>query len=290
MSDSPIIIRRRKRAAHGHHGGAWKIAFADFMTALMALFLVLWVLSNASKAQKNAIADYFSTPLLSAISRGERTSASASVIPGGGPSPTFRDGELSQVDTPSRRPGAEESRRLDRLRQRLQAAIELNPALKELRQQILIERTPEGLSLQLIDSEQRPMFEVGSARVAPYMSTLLRTIAPVLNELPNSIQISGHTDSHPYAGGEVGYSNWELSADRAKASRLELVAGGLDSEKLLRIAGMSDRIRFHGARPLDAVNRRIAIVVLDNAAAATILSQSEPAHLAEGSNAQPISP
>ncbi|MDE1168417.1 MAG: flagellar motor protein MotB [Pseudomonas sp.] len=273
MSDAPIIIRRRRKVSHGHHGGAWKIAFADFMTALMALFLVLWVLSNASKAQKNAIADYFSTPLLTALGKGERSSNSTNVIPGGGPSPTFKAGEFSQVDTPRKRPAAEEMRRLGRLRERLQSAVELNPALKDLSQQILIELTPEGLSLQLIDSEQRPMFEVGSARVAPYLRTLLRTIAPVLNELPNSIQISGHTDSHPYAGGELGYSNWELSADRAKASRQELVSGGLDSDKLLRLSGMADRIRFHDAQPFDAANRRIAIIVLDPQVAEQILAR-----------------
>lgn len=275
LSDGPIIIKRRKTSAHGHHGGAWKIAFADFMTALMALFLVLWVLSNASKEQKNAIADYFSTPLLTAISKGDRLSASASVIPGGGPTPNFTKDQSSQIDVRKKLLSDDEHRRLEALRQRLEKAVQLNPALKDLNKQILIELSPEGLCLQLIDSEQRPMFEVGSANLAPYMRTLLRTIAPVLNELPNSIQISGHTDSHPYAGGESGYSNWELSADRAKASRIELVSGGLDSDKLLRISGMSDRIRFRGAGPFDAANRRIAIIVLDREVAERIQSQGE---------------
>ncbi|MFD1690763.1 OmpA family protein [Azotobacter chroococcum] len=122
----------------------------------------------------------------------------------------------------------------------------VDPILKELKEQILIDLTPEGLRIQLVDTEQRPMFEIGSARVAPYMSTLLRTLAPMLNELPNRIQITGHTDSRPYAGGEAGYSNWELSAERANASRRELVNGGLASEKLLRASGMSDRIPFQG--------------------------------------------
>ena len=146
---------------------------------------------------------------------------------------------------------------------------------KRLKQQIAIELSPEGLRVQLLDTDKRPMFELGSARVAPYMSQLLRTFAPVLNELHNRIQISGHTDSHPYSGGEAGYSNWDLSADRAKASRQELVAGGLDPEKLLRVSGMSDRIRFHGAGPFDAVNRRIEIIVLDSQVAERILNQEE---------------
>jgi chemotaxis protein MotB len=261
MNDQPIIIRRKKKAAHGHHGGAWKIAFADFMTALMALFLVLWVLSNASKKEKDAIAEYFSTPLLVAISKGDRDSSSNSAIPGGGPQARFSQGELARSTARPQRLSGEERRHLE--------------ALKELKQQIRMELSPEGLRVQLLDTDKRPMFELGSANVAPYLRKLLKTIAPVLNELPNRIQISGHTDSHPYPGGEAGYSNWDLSADRAKASRQELVAGGLDSDKLLRVSGMSDRIRFQGAAPFDAANRRIEITVLDSRIAERILSQDE---------------
>ena len=272
MSDRPIIIRRKKAAKHGHHGGAWKIAFADFMTALMALFLVLWVLSNASKNDKDAIADYFSTPLLAAMSKGDRNANSASAIPGGGPDPRTTEGEKTRY-TP--RLSGEERRHLEALKQRLDNAVERDPQLRELKQQIAIELSPEGLRVQLLDTDKRPMFELGSANVAPYLRKLLKTFAPVLNELPNRIQISGHTDSHPYPGGDAGYNNWDLSADRAKASRQELVAGGLDSDKLLRVSGMADRIRFHGAGPYDAANRRIEIIVLDKRVAERILSQEE---------------
>lgn len=275
MSEQPIIIRRRKKAAHGHHGGAWKIAFADFMTALMALFLVLWVLSNAGKGDKEAIAQYFSTPLLVALSHGDRSSASTSAIPGGGTEPNLSEAErMRKLLRPSRLSG-EERRHLQALKQRLESAVERDPKLSELKQQIAIELSPEGLRVQLLDTDKRPMFELGSARVAPYMSQVLRTFAPVLNELHNRIQISGHTDSHPYPGGEATYSNWELSADRAKASRQELVAGGLDPDKLLRVSGMSDRIRFRGAGPFDAANRRIEIIVLDSQVARRILAQDE---------------
>lgn len=275
MNDQPIIIRRKKKAAHGHHGGAWKIAFADFMTALMALFLVLWVLSNASKSDKEAIAEYFSTPLLVAMSKGDRNSASTSAIPGGGPDQRFSEGERARRDQRPQRLSSEERRHLESLKHRLESAVERDPQLRELKQQISIELSPEGLRVQLLDTDNRPMFELGSANVAPYLRKLLRTFAPVLNELPNRIQISGHTDSHPYPGGEAGYNNWDLSADRAKASRQELVAGGLDSDKLLRVSGMSDRIRFHGAGPYDAANRRIEIIVLDSRVAQKILSQDE---------------
>ena len=275
MSDQPIIIRRKKAARHAHHGGAWKIAFADFMTALMALFLVLWVLSNASNKDKEAIAEYFSTPLVVAMSKGDRSSSSNSAIPGGGPDARFSEGERAlQTPRPSRF-SEDERRHLESLKQRLDNAVDHDPQLRELKQQIAIELSPEGLRVQLLDTDKRPMFELGSANVAPYLRKLLKTFAPVLNELPNRIQISGHTDSHPYPGGDTGYNNWDLSADRAKASRQELVAGGLDSDKLLRVSGMADRIRFHGAGPYDAANRRIEIIVLDNRVAERILSQDE---------------
>ncbi|GAB3460210.1 flagellar motor protein MotB [Azotobacter salinestris] len=285
MSDRPvIIIRRKKKGGHGHHGGAWKIAFADFMTALMALFLVLWTLASASDEHRIAVAEYFRTPLLVAMAGGDRDGASQSVIPGGGPDPTFAEGERARIDLrqEQRRIDELERKRLRELEERLEAAINIDPLLKDLRDQILVDLTPEGLRIQLVDTEQRPMFEIGSAKVAPYMRTLLRTLAPMLNELPNRIQITGHTDSLPYAGGEAGYSNWELSADRANASRRELIGGGLAPEKLLRTSGMSDRIPFEGAAPNDAANRRIAVIVLDSRFADSILDQREYGPLSSG--------
>ena len=275
MNEQPLIIRRRKKVTKGHHGGAWKIAFADFMTALMALFLVLWVLSNAGKGDKDAIAQYFSTPLLVAMTNGDKSTASTSAIPGGGRDPSVSEGEVARKAKRPTRLSSEERRHLQALKQRLESAVDRDPRLRELKQQIAIELSPEGLRVQLLDTDNRPMFELGSARVAPYMSQVLRTFAPVLNELHTQIQISGHTDSHPYPGGEAYYSNWELSADRAKASRQELVAGGLDPNKLLRVSGMSDRIRFPGAAPYDAANRRIEIIVLDSQVAKRILDQQE---------------
>lgn len=272
----PIIIIRRKKVVHGHHGGAWKIAFADFMTALMALFLVLWVLSSADPAQKTAVAEYFRTPLVVAMAGGDRDTASTSAIPGGGPDPIFAEGERNRIDPREEQLLAEERARMSELEERIEAVIERDPLLRELKDQIRIDVTPEGLRIQVVDTEQRPMFELGSARLAPYMRTLLRTLAPMLNELPNSIQISGHTDSLPYVGGEAGYSNWELSADRAGASRRELIAGGLASEKLLRVSGMADRVRFEGAGPNDAINRRITVIVLNSRTAEAILNPDDP--------------
>ena len=257
----PIVIRRKKKV-HGHHGGAWKIALADFMTALMALFLVMWILSVSSDETRQAVADYFSTPLMTAITGGDR-SGSTSAIPGGGPDPTHSDGERARIDTLQRtRPSMEERRFFRELQERIERAIERDPELRQLRNQMRFDLTREGLRIQLLDTDQRPMFELGSDQVAPYMRSLLRTIAPLLNELPNELSISGHTDSVPYAGGYRGYSNWELSNDRANSSRRELIAGGFDPGQLLRVSGFADRVLLPETEPTDPINRRIELVVL----------------------------
>lgn len=257
----PIVIRRKK-VVHAHHGGAWKIALADFMTALMALFLVMWILSVSDDETRRSVAEYFSTPLITAMTSGDR-SGSTQVIPGGGPDPTHSDGERARIDVLQHsRPSAQERRFFNDLRERIERAIEQDPELRHLRSQMRFDLTREGLRIQLLDTEQRPMFELGRDQVAPYMRNLLRTIAPLLNELPNDLSISGHTDSVPYAGGYRGYSNWELSNDRANASRRELVAGGLDPDQLLRVSGFADRVRLPDTAPTDPVNRRIELIVL----------------------------
>lgn len=275
MSDHrPIIVRRKRVKRQPHHGGNWKIAYADFMTALMALFLVLWILSTASKSELNSIAEYFRTPLPVAMAGGDKTTASTSAIPGGGPDPTHSDGERQRIDERIQTRPSDEQRRLLGLEKRIESVIEKEPRLRDLRSQLRMELTPEGLRIQIVDSEKRPMFELGSDKVEPYMRDILQAIAPALNELPNRISLSGHTDDIPYVGGEKGYSNWELSADRANASRRELVAGGLDADKLLRVAGMGSRVPLNRDDPGDPVNRRISIVVLDKHTADVIQNQS----------------
>ena len=257
----PIVIRRKK-VVHAHHGGAWKIALADFMTALMAFFLVLWLLSVSSEETRRGVAEYFSTPLISAITGGDR-SGSTSAIPGGGPDPTHSDGERAMIDSLQRsRPSSQDRRFFMNVQERIERAIERDPELRQLRSQMRFDLTREGLRIQLLDTDQRPMFELGSDQVAPYMRSLLRTIAPLLNELPNELSIGGHTDSVPYAGGYSGYSNWELSNDRANASRRELIAGGFDPDQLLRVSGFADRAMLPETEPTDPINRRIELVVL----------------------------
>ncbi|SHM27615.1 flagellar motor protein MotB [Vreelandella subglaciescola] len=257
----PIIIRRKK-VVHAHHGGAWKIALADFMTALMALFLVMWILSSASEEQRIGVAEYFSTPLVTAITGGDG-SGSTSVIPGGGPDPSHSAGERARIDALQRtRPSLEERRFVRNLQERIERAIAEDEELRQLRDQMRFDLTREGLRIQLFDTERRPMFKLGSDQVEPYMRNLLRTMAPLLNELPNDLSISGHTDSVAYAGGYRGYSNWGLSSDRANASRRELLEGGLDPDQLLRVSGFADRVILPDTKPNDPANRRIELLVL----------------------------
>lgn len=276
-----VVVKRRKHKSHGSAHGSWKIAYADFMTAMMAFFLVMWLISISSPKELIQIAEYFRTPLATAISGGQRMANSDSPIPGGGDDVTQQQGEVHKQPTIEDLKKRMETNRLKRIRGELDQLIEADPKLRALRPHLKIDLVQEGLRIQIIDSQNRPMFKTGSADVEPYMRDILRGIAPILNEIPNKISLSGHTDDYPYASGERGYSNWELSADRANASRRELVAGGLDDGKVLRVIGMSNSMRLseHGGN--DAINRRISLLVLNNQAEQAILhenaeSQNEP--------------
>jgi chemotaxis protein MotB len=280
-----VVVKRRKHKGHGGGShGSWKIAYADFMTAMMAFFLVMWLISISSPKELIQIAEYFRTPLATAITGGQRIANSDSPIPGGGDDVTQQQGEVQKqpnIDELKRRM---EQSRLMKIRGELDQLIEADPKLRALRPHLKIDLVQEGLRIQIIDSQNRPMFKTGRAEVEPYMRDILRAIAPVLNEIPNKISLSGHTDDFQYAGGEKGYSNWELSAERANASRRELVTGGLDDGKVLRVVGMAATMSLSDRGGDDAVNRRISILVLNKQAEEAILhenAESQNAPLSE---------
>jgi chemotaxis protein MotB len=266
-----IIVIKRPVQAAAHHGGAWKIAFADFMTAMFAFFLVMWILSISTPKQLEGIADQFKMPLKVALAGGSKSSMTAHVIPGGGVDRVHMDGETRHAQAESGN-DPDDGKRLEALKERLDNMIESSPVLRQFRPQLLIDITPEGLRIQIVDSNNRPMFDRSSAVVVAYMRSILRELAPVLNEQPSKLTLTGHTDATVYSQGDKSYSNWELSADRANASRRELVAGGMQDGKILRVMGVASSVNLNQDDPFAAVNRRISIVVLNKRAQADIES------------------
>jgi chemotaxis protein MotB len=269
----PIIVKRIKKGGGGHHGGAWKIAYADFVTAMMAFFLLMWLLGSTSKGDLNGISEFFATPLKVAMQGGSGSGDSSSVVPGGGTDLSRRNGQVKKGDTvPEKKTydlkaakallEAEEAGRLKTLKAKIEATIEANPLLKKYKNQLLLDITSEGLRIQIIDEQNRPMFALASAQVQPYTAEILQVIGLVLNEVPNRIGLSGHTDSTPYLS-DTGYSNWELSSDRANASRRELVLGGMSDAKILRVVGLASAAHLDPKDPFSAINRRISIIVMN---------------------------
>jgi chemotaxis protein MotB len=269
----PIVVKRIKKVAGGHHGGAWKIAYADFVTAMMAFFLLMWLLGSTAKGDLVGISEYFKTPLKVAMQGGSGAGDSSSVIQGGGEDLTRRAGQVKKGDAPPANKtydlqaakaalAREESARLSALKGRIESAIEVNPMLKKYQNQLLLDITSEGLRIQIVDEKNRPMFAMARAELQPYTKEILHIIGMVLNEVPNRIGISGHTDSTPY-GSDTGYSNWELSSDRANASRREMMLGGLADDKVLRVVGLASAANLDAKDPFNPINRRISIIVMN---------------------------
>ena len=276
----PIVIKRIKKGGAAHHGGAWKLAYADFVTAMMAFFLLMWLLGSTASGDLKGIADYFQNPLKVSMSGGSGAGDATSILKGGGTDLSRSSGQVKRGDieankkqnSEARDTRAEEQRKeserrekivLGELKVNIEKLINGNSTLRQFKNQLLMDVTPEGLRLQIIDEKNRPMFDLSSAELKPYSKVILREIGKALNTVPNKVSFSGYTDAAQFGGGERGYSNWELSANRANAARREMVAGGMDENKVLRVVGLASTVLFDKNDPLSPSNRRIAIVVLN---------------------------
>ena len=290
----PIIVKKVKKGGHGAHGGAWKIAYADFVTAMMAFFLLMWLLGSTSEGDKKGLSEFFSAPLKVSMAGGTGTGASNSILPGGGADLTQMVGQARQGDSKelAQRKKDYEAMRAETARQdakkmaalsaKISGIISNSPKLAEFSSQIRLQTTPDGLQIQIVDDQKRPMFDTGSAVVKPYMREILREIGAALSGVENKISLDGHTDRAPYGSGERGYSNWELSADRANASRRELVAAGMPDDKVARVVGLASSVLLEPEQPLSPVNRRISIIVMTREAEERLLGVGRaPVSLAE---------
>lgn len=283
MEGQPIVIKRVKKVIHGAHGGSWKVAFADFVTALMAFFMVMWLTSSSTPEQKAAISKYFNDPygVGSNTAAGEGAGGSSnSQIPatgqlGSNDSVIQLLGEANSENTSESTTKNEESKEqekkvLEALKEELKKEIQASQSLAPFKDQILIDITPEGLRIQIVDKENRPMFALGSPTLEPYTRAILRELAGTIAKVPNRISVTGHTDATPFLSND-GYTNWELSSDRANAARRELLIGKLPEDKIARVVGLSSSIPFDKNNPLNPINRRINIIVMTKEAEAAAL-------------------
>lgn len=274
-NEGNIIIKKIKKGGHGHHGGAWKVAYADFVTAMMAFFLLLWLLSSTSESQKEGIAEYFTptTGIRGEMGIGVDGGISASpdgkskeeLAPPGiifGAPPT---GEIPKDPTDSKKTDrgeeAQEQKNLDKIEKDLKEAFEKDPKMKELKEHVIIEQTPEGLRIQIVDQDKKPMFLSGSSVLQDKARIILTKVAEVIKQAPNKISVTGHTDSVPYKRAD-GYGNWELSSDRANSSRRFLIDVNVPEERYAKVEGKADKELLIKDNPQAPQNRRISITLL----------------------------
>lgn len=277
----PIVIKRVMHK-HGHHGGAWKVALADFVTAMMAFFLLMWLFASTNQAQRAGISEFFQKP---SLFEGSGGSSIAPTLPGASSSMPVAEQQLPMADlaparppTQSHEPDAKASeemarerdrRRLESLMRDLEEAVARSQALEPFKDQLLIDITPSGLRIQIVDKENRPMFSRGSAELMGYSADILRELGAIINNVPNRISITGHTDAAQYPPGAT-YTNWELSAERANAARRGLIVGSMLPGKINRVVGLADTVPFNKVDPMDITNRRISIIVLSHVAEAAL--------------------
>jgi chemotaxis protein MotB len=304
MNDSPQpIVIKRIAAAHAHHGGSWKVAFADFATAMMAFFLMMWLMGGTTAEQKGGISEYFTNP--SAVQGASPTPSPTAVQGPGGPSssliklggstelyknpaparskesddPTKKAPEADpiKVAEEAKKAAAEreeilDNERLDMLEQSIHTVIEGEGTLKPFKDQIVIDKTVEGLRIQIMDKDNHSMFDIGSATLKDYSMAVLLELAKAIAKVPNRISISGHTDAGKYS--RQNYSNWELSADRANAARRALIAGGMPETKIGRVVGLASTAMIDADAPDGPSNRRISIIVINKRTEEAIRQES----------------
>ena len=249
--ETPIIIVKGKKAKHAHHGGAWKVAYSDFVTALMALFIVLWILAQ-NEDVKNNIAGYFNDP------SGFGTGNGPSVFKGPGRNAQATPSLLTEFQKKEI-----QKENLTKMGKELMDKINAE-GLGELENQVDFEIADEGLRIELMESDKANFFEVGTAKLEPNAKKILSVIAKQLSKLDNKIVIEGHTDSRPYPGNGMGYTNFELSADRANAARRVLLRYGIKDSQIVEIRGYADKRLRDPKHPRSAANRRISIIVKYN--------------------------
>ncbi|PKM44205.1 MAG: motility protein MotB [Gammaproteobacteria bacterium HGW-Gammaproteobacteria-1] len=262
----PIVVKKIKKGGHGHHGGAWKVAYADFVTAMMAFFLLMWLLGSTTQEERVGISDFFQNPSAIEGPGGASTSmielGGAMEVPRGEGEPLRDPSQLTPEDISEI---IEDKARLDELMQKLKEQIEISATLKDFKDQLLLDITSEGLRIQIVDRENRPMFDLGSTRLKSYTRAILSELTRTINEVPNHVSLTGHTDAAPFSRERTDYSNWELSSDRANAARREMVAAGMPERKFGRVVGLADSVMFDKENRFNPVNRRISIVVLNKA-------------------------
>lgn len=272
-----IVIKKIKKGGGGHHGGAWKVAYADFVTAMMAFFLLMWLLNSTSKEQKEGIAEYFDpTPTIVSQSQsgaggvmggltispeGARMADTQPMTPSNvapsQPKKSAKDMSDAELEAEKKK---REAQQFDNAKKQIEDAIQ-NSDLKNLEKNIKVDMTPEGLRIQIVDQEGASMFPIGSATPFAKTEKLLAKVAGIIATLPNQLSVRGHTDGAPYSEG-ANYTNWELSSDRANASRRVLLANGIPAAKVANVVGKADTDHYVKTDALDAQNRRISIVLL----------------------------
>jgi chemotaxis protein MotB len=271
----PIIIKKIKKYGGGHHGGAWKVAYADFVTAMMAFFLLLWLLNVTTEEQKNAISNYFDPthPKIAEVNSGAGgilagTSLSKDGVMASTLAPPVhqkdegRRSKKTQHEKFIEKLKAQEQARFKKVEEQIKEAIKNNPEMAKLANNIMIDMTSEGLRIQLVDQEGESMFPSGSAKMFQKTKELLATVAEVIQTVPNDLSIRGHTDSVSYGEG-AEYTNWELSSDRANASRRVMLEVGIPKDKVANVQGKADTDHLFPENPNDPRNRRVSIILLN---------------------------